>query len=114
MYFEPFLRSTNMQLQAFLLRHAPGPDRPAGIPAEELRELRRWVQEVVSQTGGTVTLRHHKDEPEIANYIHHLQQLVPLLETVLQRLLAKRQKLDEERSRMIRAKAWASAYRSTI
>jgi len=114
MTFEPFLQSTNTQIQAFLSRHSSGPNGSTGIPVEELRNLRRWLQEVTSRTGGVAILRRHTDEPEVSTYIHNLAQLVPVLQAAQQRLLARRRQLDEQRSRLVRAKAWVSAYRSTL
>jgi hypothetical protein len=114
MNFELFLRETNRQIQAFLLRHASGIDGSAGIPAEELRDLRRCVQDVTSRTGGVATLRHHAGEAEVAAYIYNLEQLVPLLQAAQQRSMARRQQLDEKLNRLARAKAWAGAYKSTV
>lgn len=114
MNFEPFLRETNTQIQAFLLRHASGADGTSAIPAAELRELRLHLQDVPARAGGIAVLRGHRGEPEVVTYIGNLEELLPLLQAIQQRLTAKRQQLDEERSRLARAKAWAGAYKSTV
>jgi len=110
------LRAVNSRFEAFLGRHACAADgsQDSWILPEELREIRHCLTQVDLQIKGRSLTSDEVLKPELAKYVHNLEQLQPMLQTAQEWLIEKRNRLDQSRAHLQTVAAWTSACKATL